>query len=78
MIESGRDDDGAGVAALPRMLDGRISVVFGHSGVGKSTLVNQLVPGADRVVGSVNAVTGRGRHTSSLRRGAGPARRWTG
>jgi ribosome biogenesis GTPase len=33
--------------------------------VGKSTLVNVLVPGADRATGHVNEVTGRGRHTSS-------------
>ena len=46
-------------------LDGRVSVLVGHSGVGKSTMVNALVPGADRATGSVNAVTGRGRHTSS-------------
>ena len=36
-----------------------------HSGVGKSTLVNALVPDAHRAVGHVNEVTGRGRHTSS-------------
>ena len=46
-------------------LAGRISVLVGHSGVGKSTLVNALVPGADRAVGTVSPVTGRGRHTSS-------------
>jgi ribosome biogenesis GTPase len=38
---------------------------MGHSGVGKSTLVNALVPDADRAIGRVNTVTGRGRHTSS-------------
>jgi ribosome biogenesis GTPase len=43
----------------------RTSVLVGHSGVGKSTLVNALVPGADRVTSGVNVVTGRGRHTST-------------
>ncbi|MFP5336819.1 MAG: GTPase RsgA, partial [Actinomycetes bacterium] len=46
-------------------LRGHDSVLVGHSGVGKSTLVNALVPAADRATGIVNAVTGRGRHTSS-------------
>jgi ribosome biogenesis GTPase len=46
-------------------LAGTMSVLVGHSGVGKSTLVNALVPDAGRAVSHVNAVTGRGRHTSS-------------
>ena len=46
-------------------LAGRVTVLMGHSGVGKSTLVNALVPGADRATGGVNVVTGRGRHTST-------------
>lgn len=50
---------------LRRALDGRVSVLIGQSGVGKSTLVNALVPEAGRAVGEVNPVTGRGRHTSS-------------
>jgi len=50
---------------LQERLDGRISVMVGHSGVGKSTLVNALVPGAGRGTAGVNLVTGRGRHTST-------------
>jgi ribosome biogenesis GTPase / thiamine phosphate phosphatase len=54
-----------GLAELHDRLRGRISVLLGHSGVGKSTLVNALVPGALRATGLVNDVTGRGRHTST-------------
>ena len=52
-------------AEVAERLRGRISVLVGHSGVGKSTLTNVLVPAADRATGHVNDVTGRGRHTSS-------------
>jgi ribosome biogenesis GTPase len=51
--------------ALRERLSDTVSVLVGHSGVGKSTLVNALVPGAARATGGVNAVTGRGRHVSS-------------
>jgi len=53
------------LAGLRAALSGRISVLVGQSGVGKSTLVNALIPDAGRAVGTVNPVTGRGRHTSS-------------
>ncbi|WP_148574676.1 ribosome small subunit-dependent GTPase A [Nocardioides caldifontis] len=56
---------GADLEPVLERLRGRTSVMLGHSGVGKSTLVNALVPGADRATGSVNDVTGRGRHTST-------------
>ena len=56
---------GGDLSAVTERLTGRTSVLLGHSGVGKSTLVNALVPGAGRLIGDVNAVTGRGRHTST-------------
>lgn len=60
--------EGGGIAGLDDLhaaLAGRTSVLVGHSGVGKSTLVNALVPDAARATGVVNDVTGRGRHTST-------------
>ncbi len=62
MLTTAPGDD---LAGLRDLLANRVSVLFGHSGVGKSTLVNRLVPGADRSTADVNDVTGRGRHTSS-------------
>ncbi len=56
---------GAPGADLRARLAGRATVLIGHSGVGKSTVVNALVPGATRSTGRVNTVTGRGRHTST-------------
>lgn len=50
---------------LRRALAEEATVLVGHSGVGKSTLVNGLVPDAERLTGHVNDVTGRGRHTST-------------
>ena len=55
----------AEVAAIQKILEGKVSVLVGHSGVGKSTLINDLVESAARATGDVNDVTGRGRHTSS-------------
>ena len=61
IVAAGRDDP---LAAVADLLPGKITVLLGHSGVGKSTLVNRLVPEADRAVGAVTDI-GRGRHTST-------------
>jgi ribosome biogenesis GTPase len=59
-----RSDEPA-VEKLRELLRDEMTVAVGHSGVGKSTLVNALAPDALRATGIVNEVTGRGRHTSS-------------
>jgi len=62
---SGKQPVQADLDAVIEHLADRVTVLVGHSGVGKSTLVNAIVPGADRATGGVNVVTGRGRHTST-------------
>jgi len=64
IVVTSRSDDPP-LAEIGELLVGHVTVAVGHSGVGKSTLVNALVPDAHRAVGRVNDVTGRGRHTSS-------------
>jgi ribosome biogenesis GTPase len=55
---------GRDLGQLRVALTGHVSVLVGHSGVGKSTLINALVPDAGRRIGEVSAI-GKGRHTSS-------------
>lgn len=65
VTQIGADGNPRGLEDLLAYIRGHFSVLVGHSGVGKSTLINALIPGADRSVGVVNEVTGRGRHTST-------------
>lgn len=66
VVVTGRDGDGnpTGLDALDAELAGRVCALVGHSGVGKSTLVNALVPDADQSTGRVSGV-GKGRHTTT-------------
>ncbi|QIS15201.1 ribosome small subunit-dependent GTPase A [Nocardia arthritidis] len=61
IVYGGRDDP---LEPVQHLLLDRLTALIGHSGVGKSTLVNRLVPEADRAVGEVSGV-GKGKHTST-------------
>lgn len=56
---------GLGVDALREACRGRRALFVGHSGVGKSTLLGHLAPGHELLLGDVNELTGKGRHTTT-------------
>ncbi|MGL6236248.1 MAG: ribosome small subunit-dependent GTPase A [Segniliparus sp.] len=61
ILRCGQEDD---LAELEGLFEEELTVLLGHSGVGKSTLVNRLAPSANRVVGELTRI-GKGKHTST-------------
>jgi ribosome biogenesis GTPase len=59
---------GEGIDALRARLVTGTSLVVGHSGVGKSSLINAAIPGSRQAVGDVASYHGRGRHTTTSSR----------
>lgn len=57
--------NGDGVDDLRALLSGKISLLSGPSGVGKSSLMNVLIPGAGQRTGEISTATGKGRHTTT-------------
>lgn len=57
---------GEGVGPLARGLDGKVSVLSGHSGVGKSTLINRLLPGANLRTAPLSDAHDTGMHTTTF------------
>jgi ribosome biogenesis GTPase len=56
---------GAGIDGLADVLRGKTTVLAGHSGVGKSTLINAIQPGLGVKIGQVSVATEKGRHTTT-------------
>lgn len=54
-----------GTDSLAPVLQGRTSILVGQSGVGKSSLVNAIVPDLELQTGELSRVTGKGTHTTT-------------
>jgi len=56
---------GVGVDEVKELVRGKVSLVMGHSGVGKSTLVNALEPGLELATYAISDSSGKGQHTTT-------------
>ena len=59
-------ETGEGVEALRPLLEGKITLLSGNSGVGKSTLINSLVPGANLRTAEISDAHNTGQHTTTF------------
>ena len=57
-------ETGAGLDEVKQWITGRLCAFCGNSGVGKSTLLNALLPDVERETGAISQKLGRGRHTT--------------
>lgn len=58
--------NGDGIDILLREMKGKTSLIFGHSGVGKSTLLNALEPSLDLKTGEISDIHNKGKHTTTF------------
>lgn len=58
--------DGDGVDAIKKDLEGKITLFSGHSGVGKSTLINAILPGTKVKTGEISTYHNKGMHTTTF------------
>lgn len=58
--------NGTGVAEIKKALEGKITLFSGHSGVGKSTLINSILPGIETKTGEISSYHNKGMHTTTF------------